>query len=56
MIVVTFDLSKAVGDELFLGRMLIDQVSSRLPISMLQIKVIEPVTDDNLELPFLYSA
>jgi hypothetical protein len=56
MITVTFDLSKATGDEIFMGRMLIDQVSSRLPISMLQIHVIEPETDDNLELPFLYSA
>jgi len=56
MITVTFDLSKAVGDEVFMGRMLVDQVSSRLPVSMLQIHVIEPATDDNLELPFLYSA
>ena len=56
MITVTFDLSKAAGDEVFMGRMLIDQVSSRLPVSMLQINVIEPLADDNLELPFLYSA
>jgi|GEM_PF-2456772 len=56
MITVTFDLSKAVGDEIFMGRMLVDQVSSRLPVSMLQIHVIEPANDDNLELPFLYSA
>jgi hypothetical protein len=56
MITVTFDLSKAAGDEIFMGRMLVDQVSSRLPVTMLQIHVIEPETDDNLELPFLYSA
>lgn len=56
MITVTFDLSKAVGDEVFMGRMLVDQVSSRLPVTMLQINVIEPETDDNLQLPFLYTA
>ncbi|HPX60726.1 MAG TPA: hypothetical protein PLN25_03020 [Deltaproteobacteria bacterium] len=53
MITATIDLSKARGDEVIMGMMLVDQISSRLPVSMLQVVVIEPECDDrSLPLPF----
>jgi len=53
MIRATIDLSGAIGDEVLMGRLLADQVSNRLPISMLELTVIEPAADhENLELPF----
>jgi hypothetical protein len=49
-------MTKAKGDENIMGKILIDMVSSRFPVSMLQINVLEQeISDDTPELPFLYS-
>jgi hypothetical protein len=56
MITATFDLYKATPDEIDQARVMIDQVSNSLPVSSLQINIVEPEVADNLELPFLKAA
>jgi hypothetical protein len=56
MITATFDLSHATTVELDQARVMIDQDSNSLPVSSLQINIVEPEVADNLELPFLKAA
>jgi hypothetical protein len=56
MISVTFDMTRATEDEILMGSILIDMVSNRLPMSMLEVNVIQPeIINDTPELPFLFT-
>lgn len=57
MITAIFDLSHATPDEQIQARIMMDKLSYSLPVSSLQINIVEPLVDDeNLEFPFLEAA